>query len=156
MRNIVPKPGLIVYLRFSLLFCMSLLPMTSAISQQQVNNSEIEKASQEIQQLVKDVFRGDKLQELKPSMSPGAYIIDGSSYQSLFESLYGTERSRVLAQEKSRQMSFLHLSINDDMNAAHLVVKTEASKHSDPRYHSVFFMKAKTGTWQIQNWHTSN
>jgi hypothetical protein len=53
-------------------------------------------------------------------------------------------------------MSFLQLSINDDVNAAHLVVKTETPKHSDLRYHSVFFMKSKAGKWQIQNWHTSN
>jgi hypothetical protein len=156
MRTIISKLGLIVCLCFSFLFCMSFLLMTTAVSQQQASKDEIDKASQEIQQIVKDVFRGDKLQEVKSSISLGAYIIEGSSYQSLFESLYGKERSRAFAQEKNRQMSFLQLSINDDVNAAHLVAKTESAKHSDPRYHSVFFMKSKTGKWQIQNWHTSN
>jgi hypothetical protein len=151
MRTIIPKPGLTVFL----LFCMGFL-LTSSARSQQANKDEIDKASQEIQQLVKDVFRADNLQEIKSSISPGAYIIEGSSYQSLFESVYGKDKSPAFAQEQNRQMSFLHLSINDDVNAAHLVVKTETSKHSNPRYHSVFFMKSKAGKWQIQNWHTSN
>ena len=151
MRTIIPKLRLIV----SLLFFMSFLLTTSAVSQQ-ADNDEIDKSSHEIQQLVKDVFRGDSLQELRSSISPGAYIIEGSSYQSLFESLYGKDRSRAFAQEKNRQMSFLQLSMNDAANIAHLVVKTESSMHSNPRYHSVFFMKSKTDKWQIQNWHTSN
>jgi len=151
MCTIILKLALIV----SLLFCMSFLLTSSAFSHQ-ANKDEIDKASQEIQQLVKDVFRGNKLPELKSSISPGAYIIEGSSYKSLFESLYGKDRSRALFQEQTRQMSFLHLSMNDDVNAAHLVVRTESSQHLNPRYHSVFFMKSKTGKWQIENWHTSN
>ena len=151
MRTIIPKLGSTVFL----LFCMGLLLTSSALSQQ-TNKDEIDKASLEIQQLVKDVFRADKVQEIKSSISPGAYIIEGALYQSLFESLYGKDKSPAFAQEQNRQMSFLHLSINDDVNAAHLVVKTETSKHSNPRYHSVFFMKSKAGKWQIQNWHTSN
>ena len=150
MRAIIPNLRLIV----SLFFCVSSLLASSAVSQQ-VNKDEIDKASQEIQQIVKDVFRGDKLQEIKSSIGPGAYIIEGSSYQSLFESLYGNDKSHVIAQEKNRQLSFLQLSINDNVDAAHLVVRTETPKHSNPRYHSVFFMKSKTGKWQIQNWHTS-
>lgn len=138
-----------------LVFCMSSLLITNAFSQQ-ASKDEIDKASQEIQRLVKDVFRGDNLPELKSSISPGAYIVEGSSYQSLFESLYGKDKSPALAQERSRQVSFLQLTMDDGMNAAHLVAKTQSSKHSDPRYHSVFFMKSKTGQWQIQNWHTSN
>ena len=134
---------------------MSSLLITNAFSQQ-ASKDEIDKASQEIQRLVKDVFRGDNLPELKSSISPGAYIVEGSSYQSLFESLYGKDKSPALAQERSRQVSFLQLTMDDGMNAAHLVAKTQSSKHSDPRYHSVFFMKSKTGQWQIQNWHTSN
>jgi hypothetical protein len=151
MRTIVRKLGLIL----SLFICVVFSLTTRAISQQ-ANKDEIDKASQEIQQLVKDVFRGDKPEEVKSSISSGAYIIEGSSYQSLFESLYGKQRSRAFVLEKNRQMSFLQLSINDDVNAAHLVVKTETLKHSNPRYHSVFFMKSKAGQWKIQNWHTSD
>jgi hypothetical protein len=151
MRTIDRKLGLIL----SLFVCVVVSLTTKAISQQ-TNKDEIDKASQEIQQLVKDVFRGDKPEEVKSSINPGAYIIEGSTYQSMFESLYGKRRSRAFVQEKNRRMSFLQLSINDDVNAAHLVVKTETLKHSNPRYHSVFFMKSKTGKWQIQNWHTSN
>jgi hypothetical protein len=85
---------------------MGFLLTTSAVSQQQAHKNEIDKASQEIQQLVKDVFRGDKIQELKSSISPGAYIIDGSSYQSLFASLYGKDKSGAFAQEKKDKCRF--------------------------------------------------
>ncbi len=156
MRTIVSQLASNLCLRFSVLFCASFLLTASAISQQRADIDEIDKSSQQIQQLVKDIFRGDNLPELKSSISPGAYIVEGSSYQSLFESLYGRNKSLALAQEKDRQVSFLQLTMDDGMNAAHLVVKTESSNHSDPRYHSVFFMKSKTGKWQIQNWHTSS
>ncbi len=138
----------------ALFFCFTCLLIANAFSQQ-ADKEQFLKASKQIQQIVIDVFRGDKLADLKSSINPGAYIIEGGVYRSLFESLYGKDRSPVFAEERGRRMSFLQLTIDDAMNAAHMVAKTETPKHSDTRYHSVFFLKSKLGDWQIKHWHTS-
>lgn len=139
-------------LRF--LLCLTALLVTPGLPQES-KKVDTFKVSREPQQLVMRVFRGDKLEELKPFINPSAYIVDGASYESLFESLYGKSKSVMSASERDRQISFLRVIITDDMSSAHLVVKTETSQHKEPRYHSVFFMRSKAGVWQIQNWHTS-
>ena len=138
----------------ALLFCFTCLLIATALSQQ-ADKEQFLRASKQIQQIVTDVFRGDKLADLKPSINPGAYFIEGGTYRSLFEALYGKDRSSVFAEERGKQMSFLNLNIDDALNAAHMVAKTETSKHADIRYHSVFFLKSKSGDWQIRDWHTS-
>jgi hypothetical protein len=137
-----------------ILLCLATLLITPLLSQES-KKTETMKVSQDLQQLVMRVFRGEKLEELKSSINPGAYIVDGASYESLLESLYGKSKSATFASERDRQMAFLHMTITDDMSSAHLVVKTETSQHKEPRYHSVFFMKSKESVWQIQDWHTS-
>ena len=114
--------------------------LTAPILSQESKKTEALKAYQEPQELVMRVLRGDKLNELKPFISLGAYIVDGATYESLFEALYGNNRSATLASESGRQSSFFHVTMTDDMSCAHLVVKTETSQHKEPRYHSVFLM----------------
>lgn len=108
-----------------------------------------------IVQSAQDILAGKTLDKGAATISPEAYLVIGKRYENLHSVINGEIKGCSLHEGASRQEAWLHLKVNDQENAAVLVLKTQTDKKTDDRFHTVVFMKDSAGHWSIQAWHAS-
>jgi len=116
---------------------------------------EVTLAVQRFRESVKTVMEGSELEKLKTCVDPSAYLVNGSTFESLYEAAQRRDKAKVFATEKNRKLSLSAIVLNDEKTSAYEVLKTEDEGGGHPRFHTVIFQKAKGGPWMIRHWHTS-
>ena len=101
-------------------------------------------------QSVQDILTGTNSGQTAVSIAPGAQLAIGDTPVSLFDVVGGTSKTHSLLEESGRTPVTLHLKMNDEENAAFLLIGTQPEPKRVPRYHTVVFMKDSTGMWLIQ------
>jgi hypothetical protein len=107
-------------------------------------------------QTVEGILAGKNPDNGKITIAPGARLIFGRKEERLQDLVSGKITTCSLKEDSSRVSASLVLKVNDSDNAAFLILKTEAEKKADARFHTVVFMKDSSGQWRIESWHTSN
>jgi hypothetical protein len=143
---------MISILRTLALTACSFLCALGALSQTQDQSDKWKPLVESVQ----DVLAGKPIAEKGISISPGAYVVWGATADHLRRVAAGDSAAFSLTEDTSRFSASLTLKINDPEDAAYLLLKTQKHDNTEPRYHTVVFMKDSTARWVIQAWHTSN
>jgi TonB family protein len=104
-------------------------------------------------QKVQLVFAGDAA--ARTAVSPDAYLVDGKQFVSLNEALFGKEKGKHFAGERSRKQDYLHITLSDDRNSATIVLQTVDAKGKEPHWHTITWARKPDEEWKITHWHTS-
>ena len=101
---------------------------------------------------VQEILTGNVPGQYSARIAPGAQLAIGDRLLDLAGAVASCD-SNLLLEDQTRGPVFLHLKMNDEENAAFLLLGTQPD--SEKRYHTVVFMKDSTGTWMIEGWHAS-
>ncbi len=88
-------------------------------------------------------------------LDPEAYLVDGKRFVSLNEALFGKEKGKCFAGERSRKQEFLKVSLSDDRNAATMVLETVNATGKEPHWHTITWTRKPGANWKITHWHMS-
>jgi hypothetical protein len=141
--------------RYLPLILMSILPIGPIFSQDMGDIVRPPEAI-EISGIVDDILKGVNEDVTKSAIDFGAPLIDGASYNDLYDALFGPVKSKIFELEHNRKTVFSRLWISTDFAGALVLRKTVSLSSDQPRFHSVYFNKYKDGSWHICSWHTSN
>lgn len=99
------------------------------------------------------VFAGDAAAHT--ILDPEAYLVDGKRFVSLNEALFGKEKGKCFAGERSRKQGFMKMSLSDDRNAATMVLETVNATGKEPHWHTITWTRKPGAEWKITHWHMS-
>jgi hypothetical protein len=106
-------------------------------------------------QAVEDVLAGKPISDTLITISPGAYLATGNQWEALLAVARGESKTCSLKEAPTRASVAIRLKINDSEDAAFLTLKTQTANETEPRYHTVMFMKDSSNVWVIEAWHAS-
>jgi len=101
---------------------------------------------------VQEILAGNEPAQDRTRVAPGAQLAIGERLLDL-AGVIASSQSNLLLEDQTRGPVSLHLKMNDEENAAFLLLGTQPD--SKTRYHTVVFMKDSTGMWMIESWHAS-
>jgi len=101
---------------------------------------------------VQEILSGEAPGPYSARIAPGAQLVLGDRMLDLGE-VVASRDSNALLEDQTRGPVSLHLKMNDEENAAFLVLVTQPDAKA--RYHTVVFMRDTTGAWLVESWHAS-
>jgi TonB family protein len=107
-----------------------------------------------LQAIIRNILEGKDDSMVRSAVDSGAYVVDGTDLRHLRSALEASSPRNPFLSERNRRIVFSRAFIGNDRSWAYLCVRTESSRGSNPRYHTVVFSKSYTGQWTIQHWHT--
>ena len=117
-------------------------------------DSEKQSSSQEIQHqlisIVKPILAGDYTEQQKSNIHNETYIINQTSYESIFEILNNPEKRKSFVEGKNINFEFIKIRVTDNKQNAYMVFNTNSDN-----WHSVLFEKDENNSWKIVSWHKS-
>ena len=108
-----------------------------------------------LQSIAINIIQGSKLEQMKSSVAPEAYVIDGNHYENLYAVLNGEVKTCKVVQGPNSKIPFFNAYVTDDMNAASVVLKSVSANGKRERYHTVLIVRQPGGDWKIRSWHVS-
>ena len=119
------------------------------------SNGGEENTMKQFLSMVRDVIDQKDIAKAKAVLDPKAYMIDGTRFKSILETLRTGRKGNALLAEQTRKITFTKLKIADDGKWAYLVLRTESLKSGNLRYHTILFSRDSAGLWHIEHWHVS-
>jgi TonB family protein len=108
-----------------------------------------------LQEIAMNIIHGRKFEQVKASIEPDAYIIDGNHYENLYAVLKGEVKTSNVVEGPSSEVSYFHAYLTEEMTAASLVLKTTSANGKRVRFHTVLIIRQPGGEWKIKSWHVS-
>lgn len=105
--------------------------------------------------IVKSILQGEDFSVYKENIAPGAYLIDGSSYESMDEVLKNSSERRSFVEGKGFVIQYVHLWMPDNKKSAYMILETKYSNGTKTCWHSILFELNKNQKWEILSWHKS-
>jgi hypothetical protein len=140
---------LIPIVMFTLFACYT--PVNGDDSNKQNNSELIEK----LFPIVKSVLEGKDFSEFKDNISPEAYVINGKTYESIFEILGNPSKKETFIEGEEIKFEYAHLLLSDNQDEAYLILETKSSDNTKTSWHSILFKLCNNRQWQILSWHKS-
>jgi len=113
----------------------------------QIGNDKTAKDSALVEQLVSiltSILHGNDYSEFRENISPEAYVIHNSKYESIFEVLENPAKRESFIEVKETIVSFVHLGMPDDKNCAYMVLETKSADNTKTNWHSSSLNLGKT------------
>ncbi len=140
--------------RIALIALIVITCSTAALSGAKTTPAGDKKLVTQLQEIVKHLVEGTGGVSSNASIDLEAYVIDGTSFESLIEAARGHAEKCRLIEGVDSKMVFQQMVITDDRTAAFIVMKTHSTEFGD-RFHSVVFFKEAQKDWKIKSWHIS-
>ena len=102
-----------------------------------------------------NIILGRDMDQAKSSVSPEAYVIDGSQYENLYGVLNGETKICKVVEGASAKINFMTYHLEDDMKSASMVLKSISADGQRTRFNTVLFARQPGGAWKITSWHVS-
>jgi TonB family protein len=106
---------------------------------------------------IEGILKGKDIETAKKkNVNPGAYLIYGKQYVSLYGVLNGEHKNvKLIEGPESKILSPMMFKMPGDETTAYMILKTQIGKNGPTRFHTVLLAKSSSGEWQITHWHIS-
>jgi TonB family protein len=110
---------------------------------------------QSLQSLASKIIQGINLEQVKSSIDPGAYVIDGNHYENLWAVLSGEIKTCQVVDGPNAKINYFNAYATNDMSTVSMVLKSISADGRRERYHTVLFVREPTREWKVKSWHVS-
>lgn len=107
-------------------------------------------------QSVQDILHGSSSGQTLVEIAPWAQLAIGDTLLRLSDVVGGRSETHSLLEDSYNAPASIRLKVNDEENAAYLILGTHPEPKRHPQYHTVVFMKDSAGLWLIESWHASH
>jgi hypothetical protein len=135
------------------LFAVLIVLATASLAGPDTKSEKFQTAAT-LQLIVDNLLKGKEIGDLVKTIDAEAYLVDNANYENLPGVLKGESTQCHLVEGKDSKVLFQSLMINDEENAAFLVLKSKSQSLGE-RNHSVVFFKTASKDWQVKSWHIS-
>lgn len=142
------KSALILVVLFS-----SIL-FSSPLSSDGTQNSKNPELVEQFVSIVISILRGKDYTQFRDNISPEAYVINNNTYESIYEVLGNSSKSKMFLEGEGTKFGFVRLWMPDEKNA-YMVLQTKSDDNTKTNWHSILLKMGENNKWQILSWHAS-
>lgn len=105
--------------------------------------------------IVQTLLEGENIEGVKKNISPEAYVINNSSYESIWEVLGEPSKKENFIDGKDVKLLSIQMRIPDDEKSAYMILRTQPKGSDKVNWNTIYFVVGKNQQWQILSWHKS-
>lgn len=110
----------------------------------------------EFMDVIQDIIYGRNFENSKKYVSLDAYAVLGTKFELLYDVVSGKNKNISLTEGEDRKIGFYKVNINDEKNAACIMLKTTSQAKDQEHFHTIFLIKdSAKKSWKILSWHRS-